>query len=150
MDILHDKLHALIAPVLQNYNVDFVALELKGGKQNKIVRVVVDQDGGIPLDTCTAISRALSTELEVADIIPGRYRLEVSSPGTDWPLQSQRDFERNRSRLVNLEYRQGETTAAVEGNIEQVTDTEITIASAAGSVAVPLVNVQVGRLKLKW
>jgi len=150
MDILHDKLHALIAPVLQNFNADFVALELKGGKQNMLVRVVVDQDGGILLDTCTAISRALAIELEAADIMPGRYRLEVSSPGTDWPLKSQRDFERNRGRLVILEYRQGETTAAVEGSIEQVTDTEITIASAAGSVVVPLAGVQVGRLKLKW
>lgn len=150
MDILHDKLHALIAPILQNYHVDFVALELKGGKQNTLVRVVVDQDGGIPLDTCTVISRALSTELEVADVMPGRYRLEVSSPGTDWPLKSRRDFERNRCRLVNLEYRQDEATAAVEGSIEQVTETEITIASAAGSVVVPLANVQVGRLKLKW
>jgi ribosome maturation factor RimP len=150
MDILHDKLHAIIAPVIQNFNADFVALELKGGKQNTIVRVVVDRDGGILLDTCTAISRALSTELEVADIMPGRYRLEVSSPGTDWPLKSRRDFERNRGRLVTLEYRQGETTAAVEGNIEQVAEMEITIASAAGSVVVPLASVQVGRLKLKW
>jgi ribosome maturation factor RimP len=150
MDILPDKLHALIAPVLQNFNADFVALELKGGKQNKIVRVVVDQDGGIPLDTCTAISRALSAELEAADVMPGRYRLEVSSPGTDWPLKSKRDFERNRGRLVNLEYRRGETTASAEGSIEQVTETEITIASAAGSIAVPLAEVQVGRLKLKW
>ncbi len=150
MDILHDKLHAIIAPVIQNFNADFVALELKGGKQNTIVRVVVDQDGGILLDTCTAISRALSTELEVADILPGRYRLEVSSPGTDWPLKSRRDFERNRGRLVNLEYRQGETTASVEGNIEEVAELEITIASAAGSVVVPLASVRVGRLKLKW
>jgi len=150
MDILHDKLHALITPVIQNFNADFVALELKGGKQNMLVRVVVDQDGGIPLDTCMAISRALSAELEVTDIMPGRYRLEVSSPGTDWPLKSRRDFERNRGRLVELEYRQGETTASVEGSIEQVAETEVTIASAAGSVVVALADVQVGRLKLKW
>lgn len=150
MDILHDKLHALIAPILQNHQVDFVALELKGSKQNQLVRVVVDQDGGIPLDTCTVISRALAAELEVADIMPGRYRLEVSSPGTDWPLKTQRDFTRNRGRLVNLEYRQGETTATVEGSIEQVTETEVTIALAAGRVVVLLENVQVGKLKLKW
>jgi len=150
MDILHDKLHALIAPILHDQQVDFVALELKGGKQNQLVRVVVDQEGGIPLDTCTVISRALAAELEIADLMPGRYRLEVSSPGTDWPLKTQRDFMRNRGRLVEVEYRQGETTAAVEGSIAQVTETAVTVASATGSVVVPLVSVQVGKLKLKW
>lgn len=150
MDILHDKLHALIAPILQNHQVDFVALELKGSKQNQLVRVVVDQAGGIPLDTCTVVSRALAAELEASDPMPGRYRLEVTSPGVDWPLKTLRDFVRNRGRLVNLEYRQGETPATVEGSIEEVTETEITIASKKGNVVVPLESVQVGRLKLKW
>lgn len=150
MDILHDKLHALIAPILQNHQVDFVALELKGSKQNQLVRVVVDQTGGIPLDTCTAVSRALAAELEVADPLPGRYRLEVSSPGVDWPLKTSRDFLRNQGRLVNLEYCQGETMTTVEGSIAEVTETEVTIDSATGSVVVPLESVQVGKLKLKW
>ena len=150
MDILHDKLHALIAPILQNHQVDFVALELKGSKQNQLVRVVVDQDGGIPLDTCTVISRALSAELEVADLMPGRYRLEVSSPGTDWPLKTARDFARNRGRLVQVEYRQDGNVMQIEGNIELVTEAAVTIASANGSVVVPLASVQVGKLQLKW
>jgi ribosome maturation factor RimP len=150
MDILHDKLRALIAPVLENFHADFVALELKGSRQNMVVRVVADQDGGITLPTCAAISRALSTELEVADIIPGRYRLEVSSPGTDWPLKSKRDFERNLGRQINLQYRHDETAASIEGTIQHVSETEIVIASENGSVAVPLASVEVGRLKLKW
>ncbi len=150
MDILHDKLHALIAPILQNHQVDFVALELKGSKQNQLVRVVVDQDGGIPLDTCTVISRALSAELEVADLMPGRYRLEVSSPGTDWPLKTARDFARNRGRLVQVEYRQDGNVMQIEGNIELVTEAAVTIASANGNVVVPLASVQVGKLQLKW
>jgi ribosome maturation factor RimP len=150
MDILHDKLYALIAPVLQSFDVDFVALELKGSKHNLLVRVVADQNGGITLTTCAAISRALSVELERADILPGRYRLEVSSPGVDWPLQSQRDFERHLGREVELHYQQGETALFLAGVIERVSETEITIASKNGSVAVPLASVQVGKLKLKW
>ncbi len=150
MDILHDKLHALIAPVLQNFNVDFVALELKGSKNNLVVRVIADQDGGITLPTCAAVSRALSGELEVADIIPGRYRLEVSSPGVDWPLKTARDFQRHLGREVNLRYRDGETTTAVEGTIHAVSDAEIVIAAKSDHVSIPLPQVEVGRLKLKW
>jgi ribosome maturation factor RimP len=150
MDILYDKLHALISPVLQSFNADFVALELKGSKHNMIVQVVADQIGGISLPTCAAISRALSTALDVADIIPGRYRLEVSSPGVDRPLKSVRDFERNLGRLVNLQYRQDDAIQSIEGTIQQVSETEIIVLSENGNVAVPFANVQVGKLKLKW
>jgi len=150
MDILHDKLLALVVPVLRQFDVDLIALELKGSKHNLIVRVVADQDGGISLPTCAATSRALSAALDVADIIPGRYRLEVSSPGVDWPLKTQRDFARNLGRQVNLQYQQGETTASIEGTIQTVSDEEVTIVSGSRSVAVPLTSVNAGKLKLKW
>lgn len=148
---LHDKLSALFAPILQNFNADFVALELKGSKSNLVVRVIADQDGGITLPTCAAISRALSDQLDVADIVPGRYRLEVSSPGVDWPLKTARDFQRHLGREVNLRYREGgETVATVEGTIQAVSDAEIVIAEKSRSVAIPLPQVEVGKLKLKW
>jgi ribosome maturation factor RimP len=147
---LHDKLKALIAPVLQNFNADFIALELKGSKSNLVVRVVADQDGGITLPTCAAISRALSEQLDVADVIPGRYRLEVSSPGVDWPLKTARDFQRHLGREVNLRYRDGEITAAVEGTIQAVAGDEIVIADKSRNVAISLQQIEVGKLKLKW
>lgn len=150
MDKLSDTLHALIAPVLRQFNADLIALELKGSKRNMIVRVVADQDGGISLPTCAAISRALSAELDITDLIPGRYRLEVSSPGVDWPLKTKRDFERHLGRLVNLRFQQGETVASVEGTIQAVSETDVTIAAGGEVVAVPLTSVAVGKLKLKW
>lgn len=150
MDILHDKLRALIAPVLQNFNVDFIALELKGSKRNLVVRVIVDQDGGIALTTCAAISRTLSSQLDVADIIPGRYRLDVSSPGVDWPLKTVRDFQRHLGREVSLHYRDGESTIAAEGTIQAASDAGIVIAVGSQIVSIPLPQIEVGKLKLKW
>jgi len=151
MDNLHDKLHALIAPILQRFNVDFVALELKGSKNSRLVRVIVDQDGGISLNSCTEISRALSGELDVADIMPGQFRLEVSSPGTDWPLKTPRDFQRNRGREIHLRYRQqDEIATSMDGTIQAVSETEVVLALARGNITVPLMSVEVGKLKLKW
>jgi ribosome maturation factor RimP len=147
---LHNKLNALIAPVLQNFNADFIALELKGSKSNLVVRVIADQDGGITLPTCAAISRALSDQLDVADVIPGRYRLEVSSPGVDWPLKTARDFQRHLGREVNLRYRDGEAATTVEGSIQTVSDAEIVIAEKSRNLSIPLSQIEVGKLKLKW
>lgn len=147
---MHNKLNALIAPVLQNFNIDFIALELKGSKTNLVVRVIADQDGGISLPTCAAISRALSDQLDVADIIPGRYRLEVSSPGVDWPLKTARDFQRHLGREVSLRYRDGEAITTVEGTIQTVSDAEIVIAEKSRNVSIPLPQIEAGTLKLKW
>jgi ribosome maturation factor RimP len=150
MDILHDKLQSLIAPVLQNFNVDFVALELKGSRHNLIVRVIADQEGGITLETCAAISRALSEAFEVTDPIPGRYRLEVSSPGVDRPLKTARDFQRNIGRRVNLHYKLGEGTESIEGTIQEVSKAEVVVATDSGARSIPLSSIATAKLKLKW
>lgn len=150
MDTLQDKLHALVAPVLQNFNVDLVALELKGSKRNLVVRIIADQDGGITLPTCSAISRALSSELDAADVIPSRYRLEVSSPGVDWSLKTKRDFERHLGREVSVRYRDGDIAAVIEGIIHTVSETEVIIAEPSQNVAIPLANIETGKIKLKW
>jgi ribosome maturation factor RimP len=136
--------------VLQNFNVDLVALELKGGKHNLLVRVIADQDGGITLPTCSAISRALASELDVANIFPGHYRLEVSSPGVDWPLKTKRDFERHLGREVSVRYRDGDAAAVVEGSIHAVSETAIVVAAPSQNMAIPLANIEVGKIKLKW
>lgn len=150
MDILYDKLHSLVAPVLQKFGVDFVGLELKGSRSHPLVRVIIDEDGGVKLHTCEAISRALSDELDIADIIVGRYRLEVSSPGTDRPLKTMRDFQRNLGRQVSLRYRLGDQTTSVEGSIQAVSETEIAIVSGPHTVSIPLDAIALAKLKLKW
>jgi ribosome maturation factor RimP len=150
MDILSDKLHSLVAPVLQRFGVDFVALELKGSKNHPLVRVIIDQDGGVKLQTCEAISRALSDELDMADVIVGRYRLEVSSPGVDRPLKTMRDFQRNLGRQVSLRYQLGDQTESLEGFIQAVSEAEVAIASGHHTISIPLAAIALAKLKLKW
>jgi len=56
--------------------------------------VVVDRGGGVDADALASISRGLSLQLDAEDLIAGRYRLEITSPGLDWPLESAADFRR--------------------------------------------------------
>lgn len=148
-DLLH-KLEEIVLPVLQNHGVDFIEAQIKGGRTNQIVRIIIDADGGISLDRCAAISREISTHLEVADLFPGRYRLEVSSPGVDRPLQTMRDFERNVGRQVKIQYRQGEGTDSIEGIIHGVTEHEVEITSAQVSHFIPLQAIELAKIQLAW
>lgn len=64
------------------------------GKDSKTLQIMAERDDGtITIDDCEAISKQLSPMLDVADVIPGAYRLEISSPGIDRPLVRPSDFE---------------------------------------------------------
>jgi ribosome maturation factor RimP len=71
-----------------------VAVELTGGDKGQTLRLFVDAPGGVTIDQCASISRTLSTVLDVENPISGAYRLEVSSPGIDRPVETAADFAR--------------------------------------------------------
>ena len=80
-----------------------VDVELKGGNANALLRVYIDKPGGVSHADCALVSEQLSAMLDVEDPIPGRYTLEVSSPGLDHKLTKPSDysyFVGRRARLV--------------------------------------------------
>lgn len=117
MLMLIEEIRELIAPVLEREGVELVDIELKGPPGRQILRVFIDEEGGITIDRCTQISRMLSDLLDRKDPIPGRYTLEVSSPGVDRPLRLPRDFRRNLGRDVRVQVREGEQVRYLTGQI---------------------------------
>ena len=75
-----------------------------------VLRVYIDREGGVNIDDCAEVSRELGTLLEVRDLIPNSYILEVSSPGLTRPLKKLEDFQKYRNHLVKIK-----TFAPVEG-----------------------------------
>jgi ribosome maturation factor RimP len=66
------------------------------------LRVFVDKEGGVTLDDCADVSREISAQLDVEDVIQTAYRLEVSSPGLDRPLKKPQDYQRFQGRLAKI------------------------------------------------
>ena len=80
-----------------------VDVELKGSNSNLLLRVYIDKPGGVSHADCALVSEQLSAMLDVEDLVPGRYVLEVSSPGLDRKLTKPSDFTYfvgRRARLV--------------------------------------------------
>ncbi len=95
-------LEKLITPIVSDFSLELVDLELKGEGRRQVLRVFIDKPGGVTLDDCAEVSREISALFEVEDPIEGAYVLEVSSPGLDRPLKKLRDFERAVGKLVKL------------------------------------------------
>ena len=88
------KLTALVDPVLSREGYELVDLEWKREPQGWVLRVFIDRDGGVALEHCADVSHLLSPTLDVSNLIPVRYHLEVSSPGLNRPLKKEADFVR--------------------------------------------------------
>lgn len=88
-------------------DVDVIAVQHKGEGSRQLVRIVVDRKGGVSVGTCQQLSRALSRRLDEIDPIGGRYTLEVTSPGVNWPLTDRSAFDRVEGRVVLIHRRTG-------------------------------------------
>ncbi|MBD3221331.1 hypothetical protein GF314_08805 [bacterium] len=136
------RVHALLAPELAAEGWDLIDVRLFRGGGRLQVRLYVDLPGDrrIDLDGCAEASRTASMHLEEADLFPGAWVLEVSSPGIRRPLRTEAHFAAVVGRDVELKWR-GESDAGrpvnLRGRLETVEDGLLTIAPVAPRDADP-------------
>lgn len=125
------RLVSALRPVVEAVGADLEDLSVTPAGRRRVVRVVVDRDGGISLDGVADVSRVLSEALDSLDarepdLLAGAYVLEVSSPGVDRPLTAARHWRRNVGRLVTATLRDGGTATGrvlrVEGELAVALD----------------------------
>ncbi len=97
------RLARIVAPTIEGLGFELVRIRLMSGRRSTLQIMAERPDGGIEVEDCAAISRAVSAVLDVEDPISGEYVLEVSSPGIDRPLTRLKDFERYDGYEARLE-----------------------------------------------
>jgi ribosome maturation factor RimP len=96
-----DKIAALLEPVLGKAGMDLEGVRVTAAGRRRLLRLVVDADGGVSLDDIAVASRAVSAALDDSVVMGEQpYTLEVSSPGVDRPLTERRHWRRAIGRLV--------------------------------------------------
>lgn len=86
------RIEEVILPVLRDHGLELVDLEWRPRRPRGILRVFVDRAGGVGIGDCERVSRELGDILEVAELIDTAYDLEVSSPGLDRQLRTEREY----------------------------------------------------------
>jgi len=142
----------LVEPIVEENGVELVDLEVKGSARVILIRVFVDVAGGIRIDDCVRLSRLIEDAIEIENLIPGQYRLEVSSPGLDRPLRTARDFQRNIGRLVEIRYSPSVDETRIEsGDILKADETSVTILNQnQQSITIPLAQIKKALIQIKW
>ena len=142
---------ALVRPVVESAGLELweATFRKEGGRM--VLRVVVDREGGVDLDTISETSRRLSRRLDLEDFGPGRYELEVSSPGLERPLRHPRHFERSVGANVKVKTVGSIDGAKVyEGALVSADAEAIVIASDGGELRVVYDGIASARTVFEW
>ena len=99
-----------MGPVVEAMGLELVDATFRGEGGRRVLRVTVDRQGGVDLDTIAAASERVSRRLDVEDFGEGPYTLEVTSPGVERPLKKPGDFAKRIGEKVKVK-----TRAPVEG-----------------------------------
>lgn len=127
-----ERVRALVEEPLARSGIEVVDVEHVGAT----LRVYVDRPGGIDLEAISAATQVVSALLDEADPIPGRYVLEVSSPGVERPLRTPAQFQRAvGSRVVVRTHPFVEGERRVEGTLTAADDHGIVVGGRALSYA---------------
>ena len=123
------RLVQLLTPVVESAGHDLEDVTVSPAGKRRVVRVVVDKDGGSTLDDIAEVSRTVSDLLDTAEeqepeLLGGAYVLEVSSPGVDRRLTLPRHWRRNTGRLVAASLADGST---LTGRVQSADDLEVVL-----------------------
>jgi len=131
---LQDTLTSHLGPVVAGAGLLLEGVKVASAGRRKLVRAVVDLPdgpGGVSSDALIEVSRLISQALDDADLVPGSYTLEVTTPGVDRPLTEPRHFRRAVGRLVEVTTPAG--TRA--GRLTEVTPDTIVLGDAVIALA---------------
>jgi ribosome maturation factor RimP len=147
------KIEEIAQRVAQPEGLEVVEVEVKGGGNQRFVRISIDKPEGVTHGDCEMVSQQVGTILDVEDVVPGgRYTLEVSSPGVERKLLKPEDYRRfqgKKARITLREPREGRRNW--EGTLAGIEDGAVALEMQAGTTTrFPFDQIQKANLKFEW
>lgn len=140
----------LVRPVIEGAGLELVEVAFRRESGRRVLRVVVDRDGGVDLDTIADLSEKVSRRLDLEGF-PGPYALEVSSPGIERTLRAPAEYGRRVGDTVRLK-----TTTPIEGRtvltgtLVSADDDGVTIAANDSELRVRYADIASARTVVDW
>ena len=145
-----NRVRELLLPILEEGGFELVDVEFVREPVGWVLRIYADRpEGGITISDCQWISERIGTLLDVEDLIPHAYNLEVSSPGLDRPLKTRRDFERHVGIVVKIKTHEPmDNQRNFKGEIVSTSERGVTIhdVSRNADVEIPYGNIKSARV----
>lgn len=150
-DSFMTKLSDLCENVTSKLGYELVDVEYIREKNNYFLRVYIHKPNGVNLDDCQIVSKELGIRLDEEDIIKRAYYLEVSSPGLDRPLKTEKDLKRNIGKDVEVSlYKQIDGVKKYEGILISYDSSSINLQILDKVVNIPKKAISLIKLTIKF
>jgi ribosome maturation factor RimP len=152
MGVEWDRLRRLIQDIVEGQGYELVDVEFKGAGKNSILRIFIDEPAGISLRDCELVSEQVGTVLDVEDLIPFSYTLEVSSPGLERKLVKESDYTRFGGKLARIQTRIPLRQQKVfRGRLQGLHEGKVRLELPKGDLLeIPLDVIDQARLEFDW
>lgn len=156
------RLEAVVAPIVRAHGGEVVDFEFKSEQGGWVLRIFVEKLGSadsnlsteqaaVDLELCSQVARDLSPALDVADLVPHRYNLEISSPGVERPLKSERDFVRFASKKAKIKVHNAiKGQKVLVGILGPVNDGSLSLQDGSQTFQIPLDDIAAARLVFEF
>ncbi len=152
MRVEWDRIRRLIEDVVESQGYELVDAEYKGAGKNALLRIFIDRPEGISHRDCELVTEQVGTVLDVEDLIPSSYTLEVSSPGLDRKLVKESDYTRFEGKLARIQTRIPLHQQKVfRGRLQGLHEGKVRLELPKGDLLeIPLDVIQEARLEFDW
>ncbi len=142
----------ILKPILEEHDLELVEITYRTEGGRWILRVTIDHEDGVRVEHCTKASRELGVHLDVDDLVPVKYHLEVSSPGINRPLKTEKDFDRFSGKLVAIKtHRSVSGRKKINGTLEGIEDGTVRVLLEEGNtLEIQLEDISSARLDHKF
>jgi ribosome maturation factor RimP len=149
-DDLLARLEQLARRAAEPFGLEVAWVELKRHGGSTLFRVFIDQESGVGLEDCQRVTERLGVILDVEDPIEPSYTLEVSSPGLDRPLWSEKDYQRYAGRLARIKTKEAlDGKRQFRGRLAGVEEHRIVLENRQERVSIPFPAIESGRLEVE-
>jgi ribosome maturation factor RimP len=146
---------ALAEPLVAAEGAELIDLEFVREREGFVLRLFIDKQGGVGLEDCSQVSRALDTALDVEDFIEPEYHLEVSSPGLNRPLTKPDHFRRVLGKKIKVKTYgpigpdpgRKNFAGVLKGASEEAVEVEV---EGAGAFTIPLKDIAKANLEFEF
>jgi len=147
-----EEVRDLAAAVTDRRSLRLWDVQVAGQPGRAVVRVYVDKEGGVDLDTMAEVSEEISRGLDLRDPIPGKYALEVSSPGLERTLSVPEHFKACTGRRVVVKTKEKLVPEGhrLEGVIVHATDSSTSVDVDGEIVQIPYASIKKARTVFVW
>jgi ribosome maturation factor RimP len=150
--MIEPELRQAIETAVEREGAHLIELIGRGDRTRQVLEVFVDAETGVTTETCAAISRGIVAAVESAGLLPGSYRLDVSSPGIDRPLRFPWQYRKHLGRSLRVIAGSGEEQRELVGTLTGVGEEGfvLDVGGEAGALSIRFTEISEARVPAPW